>query len=93
MGEGVCYRLIGNEFRDDRSWLFVMYYKKIYNFVKEIVEKEFCKVDGVVRVLICLIVFSMGINIKEVYLDLYFGLFGDLNDYLLEIGCIGRDFF
>lgn len=70
-----------------------MYYKKIYNFVKEIVEKKFCKVDGVVRVLICLIVFGMGINIKEVYLDLYFRLFGDLDDYLQEIGCIGRDFF
>ena len=45
----------------------------------------------VVRVLICSIAFSMGINIKEAYLDLHLGPSGDLNDYLQETGRIGRD--
>lgn len=78
-------------YRDDRSRLFAMYYKKTHNLVKETVEKEFCKADGVVRVLICSIAFVMGINIREAYLELHLVPSGDLDDYLQETGRIGRD--
>ena len=91
LGEGAYYRPTGNEPRDDRSRLFAMYHKKTHKLVKETVEKEFCKGDGVVRVLICSIAFGMGINIKEAYLDLHLGPSGDLDDYLQEMGRIGRD--
>lgn len=91
LDEGAYYRPTGNEPRDDRSRLFAMYHKKTHNLVEETVEKEFCKADRVVRVLICPIAFGMGINVKEAYLDLHLRPSGDLDDYLQETGRIGRD--
>ena len=42
----------GNETLDDRCRLFAMYHKKTHDLVKETVENEFCKADGVVRVVL-----------------------------------------
>lgn len=80
LGESAYYRPSGSEPKGDISQLFAMYHKKTHKLVKETVEREFCKAVGVVRVLICLIAFSMGINIKEAYLDLHLGPSGDLDD-------------
>ena len=50
----------GHELKDDRTRLFAMYQKKTHHLVKETVEKEFCKLDGSVRVVFCTIAFGMG---------------------------------
>lgn len=91
LGANAYYKPTGNEPKDDRSRLFAMYHKNTHKLVKETVEKEFCKANGVVRVFICSIAFGMGINIKEAYLDLHLGPSGDLDDYLQETRRIGRD--
>lgn len=66
---------------DDRIRLFAMYYKKIYDFVKRIIEIEFCKENGSVRVVFCIIVFGMGINVKGGNVVMYLGLLSGVDDY------------
>lgn len=66
---------------DDWIWLFVMYYKKIYDFVKRIIEIEFCKENGSVRVVFWIIVFGMGINVKGGNVVMYLGLLSGVDDY------------
>ena len=39
----------GKELRDDRTRLFAMYHKKTHPLVKEVVEREFCKMEGSVQ--------------------------------------------
>lgn len=68
-----------------------MYHKKTHPLVKEVVEKEFCKVDGTVRVVFCTIAFGMGVNVEGAYLALHFGPYSCLDDYLQEVGRIGRN--
>ena len=46
----------GQEPKDDRTRLFAMYHRKTHHLVKNVVEREFCKVDGTVRVVFCTIV-------------------------------------
>lgn len=50
-----------------------MYHKKTHPLVKETVEKEFCKVNGSVRVVFCTIAFGMGINVEGAYIALHLG--------------------
>jgi superfamily II DNA helicase RecQ len=85
------YRPNGNETLDDRSRLFAMYHKKTHDLVKETVENEFCKADGVVRVVFCTIAFGMGINVKGADTVIHLGPSGSLEDYHQESGRIGRD--
>ena len=76
--------------RDDRTRLFAMYHKKTHPVVKEVVEREFCKVNGSVRVVFCTIAFGMGVNVEGAYLALHLGPSSCLDDYLQEVGRIGR---
>lgn len=78
------------ELKDDRTRLFAMYHKKTHHLVKETVEKEFCKLDGSVRVVFCTIAFGMGVNVEGAYIALHFGPSSCLDDYLQEVGRIGR---
>lgn len=80
----------GKELRDDRTRLFAMYHKKTHPLVKEVVEREFCKMEGSVRVVFCTIAFGMGVNVAGAYLALHFGPSNCLDDYLQEVGRIGR---
>ena len=66
-----------------------MYHKKTHPVVKEVVEREFCKVDGSVRVVFCAIAFGMGVNVEGAYLALHLGPSSCLDDYLQEVGRIG----
>ena len=43
--------------------------KRTHHLVKDVVEKEFCKVDGTVRVVFCTIAFGMGVDVKGAYLE------------------------
>ena len=63
-----------------------MYHKKTHDLVKETVENEFCKADGVVRVVFCTIAFGMGINVKGAYTVIHLGPSGSLEDYHQESG-------
>ena len=81
----------GNETLDDRCRLFAMYHKKTHDLVKETVENEFCKADGVIRVVFCTIAFGMGINVKGADTVIHLGPSGSLEDYHQESGRIGRD--
>ena len=67
-----------------------MYHKKTHPLVKETVEKGFCKVNGSVRVVFCTIAFGMGVNVEGAYIALHFGPSSCLDDYLQEVGRIGR---
>lgn len=58
-----------------------MYYKKIYDFVKRIIEIEFCKENGSVRVVFCTIVFGMGVNVKGGNMVIYLGFLSGIDDY------------
>lgn len=80
----------GQELKDDRTRLFAMYHKKTHPLVKETVEREFCKLDGSVRVVFCTIAFGMGVNVEGAYIALHFGPSSCLDDYLQEVGRIGR---
>ena len=91
LGDKSYYRPTGTEPKDDRSRLFAMYHKRTHKLVKETIEKEFCKPDGIVRVLFCSIAFGMGVNVRNVYLDIHIGPSADVDDYLQETGRIGRD--
>ena len=91
LGDKSYYRPTGTEPKDDRSRLFAMYHKRTQKLVKETIEKEFCKPDGTVRVLFCSIAFGMGVNVRNIYLDIHIGPSADLDDYLQETGRIGRD--
>lgn len=53
-------------------------------------EKAFCKLDGSVRVVFCTIAFGMGVNVECTNLALHFGPASCLDDYLQEVGRIGR---
>lgn len=48
-------------------------------------------VDGLVRVLLVIIVYGMGINCKDVKVVLYYGLSYNLEIYLQESGRVGRN--
>ena len=58
-----------------------MYHKKTHSLVKSTVEKEFCKIDGTVRVVFCTIAFGMGVNVKGANLVIHLGPSSDLDDY------------
>lgn len=77
--------------KDNGSSLSAMYHKRTQKLVKTTIEKEFCKPDGIVRVLFCSIAFGMGVNVRKIYLDIHIGPSADLDDYLQETGRIGRD--
>ncbi|PFX30038.1 Bloom syndrome protein-like [Stylophora pistillata] len=64
--------------------------QKTHPLVKETVEKGFCKVNGSVRVVFCTIAFGMGVNVEGAYIALHFGPSSCLDDYLQEVGRIGR---
>ena len=81
----------GTEPKDDRSRLFAMYHKMTDKRVKRTIEEEFCKPNGSVRVLFCSIAFGMGVNVRNIYLDIHLGPSGDLDDYLQETERVGRD--
>ena len=85
------FRPNGNEPLDDRCRLFAMYHKTTHGLVKETVENEFCKADGLVRVVFCTIAFGMGINVKGADTVIHLGPSGSLEDYHQESGRIGRD--
>ena len=67
-----------------------MYHKKIHSLVKSMVEKEFCKIYGTVRVVFCTIAFGMGVNVRGANLVIDLGPSSDLDDYLQESGRMGR---
>ena len=61
LGPNAYHQPTGEEPCDDRTWIFAMYHKKTHS-LKSTVEKEFCKIDGTVRVVFCTIAFGMGVN-------------------------------
>jgi len=67
-----------------------VYHKKTHPVVKEVVEREFWKVDGSVRVVFCAIAFGMSVNVEGAYLALHLGPSSCLDDYLQEVGRIDR---
>ena len=91
LGGKAYYMPTDTEPKDDRSRLFAMYHKMTDKHVKRTIEKEFCKPNGSVRVLFCSIAFGMGVNVRNIYLDIHLGPSGDIDDYLQETGRVGRD--
>ncbi|XP_032228485.2 ATP-dependent DNA helicase Q-like 2 [Nematostella vectensis] len=62
LGDQAYHQPTGAEPRDDRSRLFAMYHKRTHKLVKGTIETEFCKADGIVRVVFCSIAFGMGVS-------------------------------
>lgn len=54
-------------------------------------EKEFCKANGIVRVVFCTVAFGVGVDVKGAQLVIHLGLTSALDDYLQECGRVGRD--
>ena len=77
--------------KDDRTRLFAMYHRRTHKQVKETVEKEFCKANGIVRVVFCTVAFGMGVDVKGAQLVIHLGPSNALDDYLQECGRVGRD--
>lgn len=75
---------------DDRTRFFAMYHKKTNHLVKTVVEREFCKVNGTVRVVFCTIAFGMGVNVEGAYLAFHLGPSSTIDVYIQECGRIGR---
>ena len=71
---------------DDRTRLFARH----TTLLKEVVERECCKVNGTVRVVFCIIAFGMGVNVEGAYLALHLGPSSHLDDYIQECGRVGR---
>ena len=61
-----------------------MYHKKTHDLVKETVENEFCKADGLVRVVFCTIAFGMGINVKGADTVIHLGPSGSLERTIIK---------
>ena len=80
----------GDEPMDDRTRLFAMYHKKMHHLIKDVVEKEFCKVDGTVRVVFCTIAFGMGVDVKGAYMVVHLGPSSTIDSYIQECGRVGR---
>lgn len=90
LGRNSNFLPTGEELRDDRTRLFAMYHKKTHPLVKEVVEREFCKMEGSVRVVFCTIAFGIGVKVEGAYLALHFGPSSCLDYHLQEVGRIGR---
>jgi hypothetical protein len=80
----------GQEPKDDRTRLFAMYHRKTHHLVKNVVEREFSKVDGTVRVVFCTIAFGMGVDVQGAYLAIHLGPSSTIDDYIQECGRVGR---
>lgn len=50
-----------------------MFYVGIFVLVKKYILINICEVGGYIRVIVCIVVFGMGVNCKEVYWVVYFG--------------------
>ena len=59
--------------------------------VKNRILKSFTKVDGAVRIVISTVAFAMGIDVPNINNVLHWGPPGDLECYVQESGCGGRD--
>ncbi|CAB4016141.1 Hypothetical predicted protein, partial [Paramuricea clavata] len=67
-----------------------MYHRKTHHLVKNVVEREFSKVDGTVRVVFCTIAFGMGVDVQGAYLAIHLGPSSTIDDYIQECGHVGR---
>ena len=59
--------------------------------VKENILASFCKLNGKLRVVIATVAFGMGLDCPNVCNIYHWGAPGDLEQYLQETGCAGRD--
>ena len=82
----------GTEPLDDRTRLFVMYYMKAHQLVKQTIETEFYmyKGNGSVRVVFSTIAFGMGIFAKRGNV-MHLGPSSRVDDYLQECGRVGKN--
>lgn len=52
---------------------------------------EFLKFESVIRLVICIIVFGLGISILDIEVVIYWGVCGFIMDYWQEVGRVGWD--
>lgn len=79
----------GDEPMDDRTRLFAMDHKTNH-LIKDVVEKEFCIVDGTtVRVLFCTIEFGISVDVKGAYLQIHLGPSRTIDNSIQECGRVG----
>ena len=57
----------------------------------KVVLQEFSKPDSVIRLVICTIVFRLGINIPDIELVIHWGACDTIMNYWQEVGRAGRD--
>ena len=90
LGEKAYVNFSENETNDDRNRLFDMYHLKTDEEVKDYIASSYQKKDGNVRVVLCSMSFSIGLDVKGVTTVIHYGACNDLDDYLQESGRAGR---
>lgn len=68
-----------------------MFYLCIFLVNKEKIFYFFQLMIGIIRLLIVIIVFGMGVDCKGVYRVIYYGFVKNVEVYIQEIGRVGRD--
>ena len=86
MEKGYCC-----EDRKVRNCFFAMFHAKITDELKSTIMHSFSDPNGNCRILFATVAFGMGVNIPNVRMVVHYGPSHNVDEYVQECGCGGRD--